>query len=401
MLISIEYPITTTGRPPRSPKDKTVIFRDTVHFDFPEYGPSDRRVAIKAESQPGFEAAEYFGIDGGLYGRTWHKAPKRGEAPFVVGLRPQADVLTSHLEKQLLDLGRTMRDRHSTAVATALHPNELAEHFANGFGTSRAAVRTPETEVRLPSLEELGLKHVDMVEVEKQRAAFRSHLSEFVIADGEFLRKVPEPVYAVKIGYPSGQGGEGTVAEIVQVTPPRDRALHRMQEFVNVVAFFAGNRLDDALAYAREVKAAQGEGPREVTMPRRIEVRDSSYLAFDDERESLLVMAEHMAENFMKGMFGYRDSLPKAYVRKGLEKASPEALIAWKALTVAMADDDHEELPVAIRACLDIDAREEKELFAGFPMPRAVVEIALRKWDDREVRLGFEPARPVPRPLRN
>jgi hypothetical protein len=85
-----------------------------------------------------------------------------------------------------------------------------------------------------------------------------------------------------------------------------------------------------------------------------------------------------------------------------------------------MADDDHEELPAAMRACLDLDAREGKELFAGFPMPRAVVEVALRKWDerhvrisgqssqglraggigkdDREVRLGFEPARGIPRP---
>lgn len=398
MIIAIEYPITATGRPPRSPKDKTVVFRDTVYFDFPEYGPSDRRVAIRAESQPGFEAAEYFGIDGGLYGRTWHKVPKGGEAQFLVGLRPQADVLTSHLEKQLLDLGRTMRDRHSTAVASALHPNELAEQFANGFSTSRMAVRTPETQLRLPSLEELGLKNVDMVEVEKQRSAFRAHLSEFVIADGEFLRKVPEPIYAVKIGYPAGQGGDGSVAEIVQVTPPRDRPPHRMIEYVNVVAFFAGNRLEDALAYAREVKVAQGEGPREVTMPRRIEVRDSSYLSFDDERESLLVLAEHMAENFMKGMFGYRDSLPKGYVRQGLEKVSSESLIAWKRLTTAMADDDHEELPAAMRACLDVDVREGKELFAGFPMPRAVVEIALQKWDDREVRLGFEPARPVHRP---
>lgn len=202
----------------------------------------------------------------------------------------------------------------------------------------------------------------------------------------------------MKIGYPAGQGGDGSVAEIIQVTPPRGRQPHRMMEYVNVVAFFAGNRLEDAFAYAREVKVAQGDGPREVTMPRRIEVRDSSYLSFDDERESLLVMAEHMADNFMKGMFGYRDSLPKAYVREGLEKVTPESLVAWKRLTTAMADDDHEELPAAMRACLDVDAREGKELFAGFPMPRAVVEVALRKWDDREVRLGFEPARGIPRP---
>ncbi|MCV9964164.1 hypothetical protein OIU34_19970 [Pararhizobium sp. BT-229] len=393
MIIAIEYPITTTGRPARSTKDKTVVFKDTIQYDFPECAASDRGVVIKAGNQPGFEAAEYFGIDGGLYGRTWNKVPKEGGIPFVVGLRPHADVLTSHLEKRLLELGRTLRDRHSTAVATALHPNELAEHFANGLTTSRTAVRTPETQVKLPSFEELGLKHVDTGEVEKQRAAFLAHLSEFVIADGEFLRKVPEPVYAVKIGYPAYTGGEGSVAEIVQVTPPRDRPLHRMQEYVNAVAFFAGNRLDDALAYAREVKAAQGEGPREVTMPRRIEVRDSSYLSFDDERESLLVMAEHMAENFMRGMFGHRDNLPKAYVRQGLEDVSPESLVAWKALTTAMADDDHEELPAAIRACLDVDSREGQELFAGFPMPRAVVEAALRKWDDREVTLGFEPGR--------
>lgn len=399
MILEIEYPITTTGRPNKATKSKTVVFRDVVRFDIPDYGPSAKRLAMLVDGPPGFEKSPYYGIEGRLYGETAQKAPNDRHSRLVVSLRGSDNGLTRHLEKELVDLGKRLRNHHSTAVATALYPNELAIYFADGLQTTRAAARADLVPVILPTFEQLDVRDLDMAEVERQRAAFAAHLSEFVIVDGWFMRTVPEPVYRVSIGYPAYEGNgplggsEGSEAKVEMVLPPRDKQLHKMQEHVNVVAFFSADRYADAMAYANEIKAQQGPGPREaLEATRMIRVKDESYVTFDDEKASLLMVAENMARRFMRETLGYQDTHHNDRIRAAFEKAPIEAIVAWKVLTSAIKSEDLNRLPRAMQDCLDVQEGTGAEYFADSHLPAAVIEAALAKWDDREVSLAIEPA---------
>ncbi|MCS4088414.1 hypothetical protein [Rhizobium sp. BK176] len=397
MILEIEYPITTTGRPNKAAKHKTVVFRDVVRVDIPDYGPSAKRPAMLVDGPPGFQRTPYYGIDGRLYGETAQKVPRDRRSSLVISLRGSDNVLTRHLETELVELGKKLRNHHSTAVSTALFPNELANYFADGLQTTRAAARADLVPVILPTFEQLSVRDMDMAEVERQRSAFAAHLSEFVIVDGELMRTVPEPVYGVSIGYPAygepgaDRGSEGSAAKVEMILPPRYKQLHKMQEHVNVVAFFAADRYRDALAYANEIKTHQGPGPREaLEAARLIRVKDESFVGFDDEKASLLMVAENMARMFLKEALGYQDSHSKDKIRGALDKAPIETIIAWKALTAAINSEDMSLLPGAVQDCLDAQRRTGTKYFADFQMPPAVIEAALAKWDDRAVSFPIE-----------
>lgn len=390
MIIEIEFPVTVQGRPARSPKDKTIVFKDTIRFDFPDYGPSEVRTAITADTKDMLALERYFDIDGELYGKTGVKVPADRRMPFVLSIRGGADELTAHLEDDLNKLGVKLRHRNSTAVATELHPKDLAEFFVAGLNSQLHVNRDAEGAIQLKTLDELDVKGIDPVAVEAQREELMLHLSEFVIVGGTFLRKALEPVYAVTAGFPSDGANRGSAPEIRVVDQSRTAALHRMKEHSQVVAFFAGDRREEAVEYAREMKLAQcGEAFEPEVKPRRIQVHDASSLKFDDERASLVIMAEKMAASFLRETIGFRAEVRSDAVRTGLENASTDSIIAWKALTAAMEAADHEALPTAMRTCLDVDAGEGKSLFTGYGTPPAVFEVALRKWDNREVMVDF------------
>ncbi|MCZ7862496.1 hypothetical protein O9X98_14070 [Agrobacterium salinitolerans] len=402
MILEIEFPITTTGRPLKTSKSKTVVFRDVARVDIPDYGPSAKRPAMLVDGPPGFQRTPYYGIDGRLYCETAQKIGSDQRSPLVISLRPSDNVLTHHLESELLELGKKLRNHHSTAVATALFPNELANYFADGLQTTRAAARADLVPVILPTFEQLSVRDLDMAEVERQRAAFAAHLSEFVIVGGELMRSAPEPVYAVSIGYPAYEGkgphlgSEGSSAKVELILPPRDKQLHKMQQHVNVVAFFSADRYADAVAYANEIKPHQGPGPRgALEAERLIHVKDETYVRFDDEKASLLMVAENMARSFLNETFGYQNSHTTEKIRSVFDTAPLEAIVAWKELTSAIRLEDMERLPGAIQNCLDLQERSGSDYFARFVMPPAVVETALAKWDNREVSLAIEPS---PRP---
>ncbi|MBY3157298.1 hypothetical protein HFO56_33780 [Rhizobium laguerreae] len=404
MIIEIEFPITTTGKPAKATKSKTVVFRDAVRFDIPDYGPSAKRPAMLVDGPPGFQPTPYYGIEGKLYGQTFQKVPSDRRSPLVVSLSPRDNVLTSHLENALVELGKTLRNHHSTAVASALYPKELADYFADGLTTTRAANRADLAPILLPTFERLSVQDLDMAEIERQRAAFAAHLSEFVIVDGEFMRSMPEPVYGVTIGYPAHEGGgrphlasEGSAAKVELILPPRGQQLHRMQQHVNMVAFFSADRHGDALAYANAIKPHQGPGPADASAAhRRIRVRDASYVKFDDEAASLLMISENMARNFLRETLGYQNSHSTERIRGAFEGAPIEAIVAWKTLTAAISAEEQDDLPVAIRNCLEVQQATGTGYFAGYAMPPAVIEMALAKWENREVSLAFQsPGQPA------
>jgi hypothetical protein len=399
MIIEVEYPITTTGRPSKATKSKTVVFRDVARIDIADYGPSAKRPAMLVDGPPGFEKSPYYGIEGRLYSETAQKAPSDLRSRLVISLRGSDNVLTRHLEKDLVDLGKRLRNNHSTAMATALYPNELATYFADGLQSTRAAARADLVPVILPTFEQLDVRDLDMGEVERQRAAFAEHLSEFVIVDGWFMRTVPEPVYRVSIGYPAYEGdgplggSEGSEAKVEMVLPPRDKQLHKMQEHVNVVAFFSADRYADAMAYANEIKAQQDPGPRKaLESPRLIRVKDESYVTFDDEKASLLMVAENMAKRFMREALGYQDTHNNERIRAAFEKAPIDVIVAWKCLTSAILSEDLNRLQKAMQDCLDVQEGAGAEYFADSHLPAAVIETALAKWDDREVSFAIDPA---------
>jgi hypothetical protein len=400
MILEIEYPITTTGRPNKATKSKTVVFGDVVRIEIPDYGPSAKRPAMLVDGPPGFQKTPYYGIEGKLYGETAQKVPQDRRFTLTISLRGSDNVLTRHLETELVELGKKLRNHHSTAMATALFPNELASYFADGLQTTRAAARADLVPVILPTFEQLNVRDLDMAEVERQRAAFAEHLSEFVIVDGWFMRSVPEPVYGVKIGFPAYEGdgplggAEGSAAKVELILPPRDKQLHKMQEHVNVVAFFSADRYADAMAYANEIKPYQGPGPREaLEAARLIRVKDESYIRFDDEKASLLMVAENMARRFLREALGYQNSHSTDKVRDAFDTAPIEVIVAWKVLTAAIKSEDVDRLPGAMRDCLEVQERTGTEFFADSHLPPAVIETALAKWDDREVSITMEPSR--------
>jgi hypothetical protein len=402
MIIEIEFPIITTGKPVKATKTKTVVFRDVVRVDIPDYGPSAKRPSMMVDGPPGFQRTPYYGIEGQLYDATAQKAPRDRSSTLVIGLRPSDNVLTHHLESALIDMGKKLRNHHSTAMASALYPNELAEYFAAGFRTTRAAARLDLNPVVLPTFDQLSVSDLDTAAIERQRAAFSGHLAEFVIVDGEFMRTVPEPVYGVSIGYPAHGGAghlrsEGSAAKVELILPSRGEPLHKMRENVNMVAFFSADRYADALAYANAIKPLQGQGPREaIEAPRRIAVKDEAYVRFDDEAASLKMVAENMARSFLIETLGHRDSHAAEKVRQAIEDVPLDVLVAWKRLTSAIKAGDMDMLPEAIQDCLEVQEETGIGHFARFAMPPAVVEMALAKWDNREVSFSIEPS-PEPR----
>lgn len=392
MIIEVEYPITTTGKPARSNKTKTVVFKETVRFDLPEYSSSEARVAISVPGPQGFLPTDYLGIDGKLYYDTVNKVPRSRQYEFVLGLRKSADILTAHLEESLLELGKHLRRRNSTAIASELYPSVLAEHFARGLGHSGASNNRPETEVRLPSIDEIEVKDLDMAEVDRQKHAFLAHLSEFAVVNGSLIRTIPEPVYSVSVGYADSNTGtptEGTPPVIHIVKPDREGRLYAKNN-TNVVAYFSADRLDDAIAYAIEMKAAQTDKQFEVKIPGEIRVLDHSYLTFDAERESLLVMAEHMIVDGMTRIFNRRnDNISMSAVRQGLDRVAADTLLSWKRLSGAMEHPNHEELGWAIRECLGHYDHYGQKVFVDFPLTAEMYEAALSKWENREVSVNI------------
>jgi hypothetical protein len=393
MLVEIEYPIVTTGIPARSPKRKTVVFKDTVIFDFPEYTAAEAPVALLVPGPQGFLPTEYHGIEGKLYAHP-SRVPGNRFHEFVLGLRPTGDALTGHLEKSLLELGQALRTRNSTSIATELYPPAVADHFAKGLAHEHRRMGAPVRydEVRLPNIEEIVVRDLDMDEIIRQKANFLSHLSEFVVLDGSYYRETPEPVYSVSVGYPdftTGVGSDGTPPTVKIVKPERGGQIHRTQNTA-VVAYFAADRLDDAMEYALAMKATQTDKVFEVERPGEMQVFDPACLTFDVEGETLLVMAEHMAENVIGGMFGLGSTqLSKQELRSSLTRVSTETLHAWKRLTSAMESGGIEELHAVVEECLGMRDGDGGNPFVGFPLTVPMFEAAMRKWADREVALDF------------
>jgi len=399
MQIKIEYPIITTGKPARSSRRKTVVLKDVAVVDIPGYSRQGSRVAMVADGRLGLHGTEYFGFDGSLYTRTGYVLGDADHIRYRFGTAERHGPLVGHLNRDLLKIGQDLRRAHSKAIASVLYPSQLADYFARVLHPSQPTHAEIAAGADLPSIDLAEVSELDESDIARQRDRFLEHAARHVLMDGELLERTPDPVYVVKIGYDDGP------AAVEVVIRKEGEPLHLTREHANAVAYFAADRYADAMAYAARIKAAQGGGNCEVTPPEtRITVRDGGFVSFDDERESMLRIADNMAHSYLTETFGYHvsqsESIKVERVRSGLQDSPFEALVAWKRLTEAMGADDQEALPEAVRGCLEAGRRPAaRNLFTPFGQPEAVILTALEKWENRAVSFGVDvPAvSPAPR----
>jgi hypothetical protein len=382
----IEFPIITTGTPARSSKRKTVVFRDEINIEIPDFPLQGSRRALTVGGRLGTHGTDYWGVDGRLFTSTQLRAPLNGRVLHSIGIDPTATILTEHLDERISDLGRQLRKNRYSTVGASLHPPELAAFFTKGLSqAARPIDLSNKASIVLPTLDELNLQDVDMEDVDRQRAKFFRHLDEFVIIDGEFKRLTPEPLYVVEVG-----STPISAPKIAIALPPRDRPLRQSRQNGEAVAFFTADRYDEARAYAEEIRRAQeGETPDVLQPDRLIAVRDISYIKHDDERESLLVAAGNMLSSGFANIFGAPDKLDGTVARAKLEASSTEVLLAWKNLQAATEDLDIEAVPIAMRRCLDIVDGEGRSIFTSPVFTASVFEVVMNKWETRAVTLDL------------
>jgi hypothetical protein len=391
MLIEIEFPIVTTGTPIRSAKSKTVVFKDSIKVDIPTFSREESSVALTVPSWPASpEQASYFGVDGDLFVSTSFAVPANGVIPHTINVNPTASVLTADMDKALVHLGETLRKDRYSAISTALHPPELAQLFEKGLTPSRTGVLRQQPTISLRTLNDIGVAEIDMGDVESQRSKFRDHMGSFIIVDGVFKQRVPEPLYAVDIGM------ENATPTVRIVLPVPGKRLRNHSWSTAMMAYFAGDKLEEAVAYAENLKRVQIGRTITPKIPEHpIQVNDSSYLKCNDESESLTAVADMMlligVQNLFPDAVASDTPLQRARQhRRMLEAASTDALGAWKSLQASLESGDADELPEAMQRCLKIIDGHGECVFTSSRLPSAVVDVALAKWEGREVALKID-----------
>ena len=244
MLLTIEYPITYVGRPGKARIDRTVVAKDVVTVDVPEFGAHEVTAVFDFVHLSDRLGAERFcECEGRLYGDVPEVDLKRGRLPFVYACnygRTKTSILLPALQ--------TMDE----AIRNSDHERPL---FPPSVG--KAYERRSDQlfwNIEVPSFEEVG-GTFDAGEIESQRLAFAEHADRFIVVDGRLMRSELEPAIAVRL---SGMGwsigvdlvrremnggssvGDAFVSDLIPPTMFRIDQLEEAREFAAELAGLSG-----------------------------------------------------------------------------------------------------------------------------------------------------------------
>lgn len=394
MRLVVDYPIVLRNAvPPRSTVAKTVIVRDSVVIDVPEYSASEApivmRQIIREEGQPD-KAWNYRAINGELYTTATQPTIVAGLVEYAFGFN-NTEIMSPalHLDthnRAIEAVAKICRDGKSFAKAN-LYPEDIFLNYerSSAFRLSSQSRAQP---ARLPMLDTVNFVRFDRGDVEKARAEFLESARRVAIVDGRFVIRKSEPMYFAdadpELDHPT-------------VTVVRnDNWREKMEEgdLKPWQGYFAADDFDGAMEYAAEMwrrRIGDDNDYEAVCTESRIEVLDDSYVRFDGEARAAFVAGNAIVGNFVKSLQAGSRYASQDQLTRNLGEIEVETFSAFKRLTTAMksfddgATEQAEEIVSAARECLSSIDGQRFLSQTDFPL----IDLALGRCEKRNLKREF------------
>jgi hypothetical protein len=382
MKATIEYPVITSGIPPKGTKRRTAVLVDTMDIDIPEYDWRD--AARVMTTRRGDTEGHIYALEGSLYGAIasrariaeqdyWKYKPDLNDHPLISHERREPYAAVAQRQDAIL---LDQKVAEEAGPDTWVYPPEAAKMFARGW-----------QHFRLPPIGSVALAERDDEAVEVARDLMASAAASLVLIGGILHRVCQTPLIGLS---PRTDGG---VFLSIHQSPYFDTGLDRAR---GLWSAFRGHRLvttpgevDEALEM---IRCAKGWDHAFATdNSQEFEVHEPYLLKSGGEEFGVLLNALELISSISTETMkpsGPRDhSEHRARVARNLARMSMDEVVMFKKLIDGLdeaAVDMDESYVDLLREALHSEMAFGDRLSARDD--RLVTEATIERWDNRPIR---------------
>ncbi|MDW9481243.1 hypothetical protein GOB57_21600 [Sinorhizobium meliloti] len=396
MKLEIEYPVILEAVPPRSSLPKTVIVKDVVLAEIPEYSASDAPVALRRKRvDPNTHkpwVQNHLHANDGLFVAAKQPTIEAGRVRYEFGYEKTqviSPLFHNEVHKAVQEKVSGIKRLHKSSAYKHLYNDDVYKAFVERWERQYRDGPVTTVTTKIPLLGEIKLSSIEEGGVEQARREITKRVEDVILVDGRFHIRQPEPVYLANAGVnvrkPFVSPQAGITEEEILGAEKIDLSM----------AYFAADDLDGAIAYAAEmwrIRKGDDNDYDAALSGEAYEVVDPSALRFNGERLSVLRAAEAVRRNFMSSIVPSAIGSSNYVLEKvtaNFENTSLETIVNYKHLEAALkasADGANtDDVCARVRDCL---SGSESERFAA-GTEAAMLEVALGRWERREARRNF------------
>jgi hypothetical protein len=395
MKLEIEFPVILQAVPPRSALSKTVIVKDVVVADIPEYSASEAPVALRrkrvtSDQKPWVQ--DYVHSNNGLFVAGVRPRIKEGRVSYEFGYHKaqvSSPIFHNEMHAEVQEKIVELKRLHKSSYYKHIFNQDVYDAYVERWERRYHGEPLMTVTTKLPMLDEIKLSNIEDGAIEAAQSAINKRIANIILVDGRFYIKQPEPVYVANASLDVRDPFVSTLAGISE-----DEML--VAEKIDLsTAYFAADDLEGAISYAAEmwrIRKGDDNDYDAALSGDAYEVVDPAALGFDGERVSVLRAAEAVRRNFMDSIVPSgigNSSYVLQKVTANFENTSLESLVNYKhleaALKSAVDGGSTDDLCARIKDC--VAGTEGHRFVRGDEV--TMLEVALGRWDRREARRNF------------
>lgn len=401
MKLEIEYPVILEAVPPRSTLRKTVIVKDVVVADIPEYSTSEAPVALRRKrlttaGKPWVQ--NYLHVDDGLFTEVVRPTISEGRVPYEFGYEKTqviSPIFHNDLHGEVQEKIAGLKRLHKSNYPKHLFNQDVLDAFVERWERRYAGEPILTVRTKLPLLGEIKLSDIEEGGVERARSEIGKKIANVILIDGRFHFKQPEPVYLANASVSVRDPFVSLQASI------SEEEMLGAEKIDLSEAYFAADDLEGAIAYAAEmwrIRKGDDYDYDAALSGDAYEVVDPSALRFNGERISVLRAAETIRRNFISSIvpsaigtsYGGGAYYVIEKVTENFQNTGLEAIVNYKHLEAELkaatgGKDNTDDLCARIKDC--ISGPESERFVKG--LEATMLDVALGRWEQREARRNF------------